>query len=147
MVCEEFVEDVDRFVGVMNRVSNGGFLMGEGGGELGEEWVELEWLKEKGYYGIEEFVANRLEVALRLSWLNCCSSTGKKRGVRLKEKVSAAGVGANVYWRKKGCVDWWEKLDASTRKNVFRVILGKSAKSLVFIIYFLVLSFFVACSK
>ncbi|XP_058221627.1 uncharacterized protein LOC131331748 isoform X4 [Rhododendron vialii] len=128
MVCEEFVENVDRFAGVMDGLSNGGFLRGEGGG-LGEEWVELEWLKEKGYYGIEEFMANRLEVALRLSWLNCCSN-GKKRGVRLKEKASAAGVAANVYWRKKGCVDWWEKLDASTRKNVFRVILGKSAKSL-----------------
>ncbi|KAG5521344.1 hypothetical protein RHGRI_033787 [Rhododendron griersonianum] len=101
------------------------------GGErwVGAEWIELDWLKEKGYYGIEEFVANRLEVASRLSWLNCCSN-GKKKGVRLKDKASAVGVAANAYWRKKGCVDWWEKLDASTRKNVFRVILGKSAKSL-----------------
>jgi len=68
-------------------------------------------------------------VALRFSWLNCCSS-GKKRGVKLKDKVNSAGVAANVYWRKKGCVDWWEKLDASTREKVFRVFLGKSAKSL-----------------
>lgn len=145
MVCEEFVENVDRFVDVMDRVSNGVFLRGEGGG-LGEEWVEFEWLKEKGYYGIEEFVANRLEVALRLSWLNCCGN-GKKRGVRLKEKVSAAGVAANVYWRKKGCVDWWEKLDASTKKNVFQAVLGKSAKSLVLLLgtFFFVLLLLFLC--
>lgn len=109
--------------------------MGERGG-LGQEWIELDWLKEKRYYGIQEFMANRLEVALRLSWLNCCSN-GKKKGVRLKEKASAAGVAANAYWSKKGCVDWWEKLDASTRKNVFWVILGKSAKSLVYLGTFL----------
>lgn len=137
VVCGEFVENVDRFVSVMDRVSNGGFLRGDGGG-LGDDWVELEWLKGKGYYSIEAFLANRLEVALRFSWLNCCSS-GKKRGVKLKDKVNSAGVAANVYWRKKGCVDWWEKLDASTREKVFRVFLGKSAKSLVFLFgaYFL----------
>ncbi|KAG5548406.1 hypothetical protein RHGRI_013932 [Rhododendron griersonianum] len=69
-------------------------------------------------------------VSIRLWFVENVDSYGKKRGVRLKEKASTAGVAANVYWRKKGCVDWWEKLDASTRKNVFRVILGKSAKSL-----------------
>ncbi|CAL5381431.1 unnamed protein product [Camellia sinensis] len=126
-VCEEFVESVDRFVAAMDGVSSGGFLREEEG-ELGSEWVELEWLKGKGYYSIEAFVANRLEVALRLSWLNY--NNGKKRGVKLKEKVSAAGVAANVYWRKKGCMDWWGKLEAATRRNVFRVVLGKSAKSL-----------------
>ncbi|XP_057498206.1 uncharacterized protein LOC130782800 isoform X1 [Actinidia eriantha] len=127
MVCEQFVESVDRFVAAMDGVSNGAFLKGEEGG-LGSEWVELEWLKAKGYYSVEAFVANRLEVALRLSWLNC--NIGKKRGVKLKEKASAAGVAANVYWRKKGCLDWWGKLDAATRRNILRVILGKSAKSL-----------------
>ncbi|PON82942.1 nucleotidyl transferase [Trema orientale] len=111
----------------MDGVSNGAFLRGEES-ELGSDWVELEWLKDKGYYSIESFVANRLEVALRLAWLNC--NSGKKRGVKLKEKVSAAGMAVNVFWRKKGCVDWWENLDASTRRKVFTAILGKAAKSL-----------------
>ncbi|PQM37288.1 uncharacterized protein Pyn_36362 [Prunus yedoensis var. nudiflora] len=62
---------------------------------------------------MEAFVANRLEVALRLAWLSC--SNGKKRGVKLKEKMSAAGLAANVYWRKKGCVDSWGNLDLATR--------------------------------
>ncbi|XP_059651589.1 uncharacterized protein LOC132299140 isoform X2 [Cornus florida] len=126
-VCEEFVENVDRFVGVMDAVSNGGFLRGEESG-LGSDWVELEWLKAKGYYSIEAFVANRLEVALRLSWLN--SNNGKKRGVKLKEKAAAAGMTANAYWRKKGCIDWWRKLDVEMRRKVFTTVLGKAAKSL-----------------
>lgn len=129
-MSDEFVGDLDLFVEVMDGVSNGGFLRGEES-ELGSDWVESKWLKAKGYYGIEAFVANRLEVALRLAWLNGSSGNGKKRGVKLKEKASSAGVAANVFWRKKGCVDWWENLDSSTRKKIFNAVLGKSAKHLV----------------
>ncbi|KAK2650643.1 hypothetical protein Ddye_018132 [Dipteronia dyeriana] len=126
-MSEEFVENVDRFVETLDRVSNGGFLRGEES-ELGGDWVELDWLKAKGYYSVEAFVVNRLEVALRLAWLNC--NNGKKRGVKLKEKVNAAGVAANVFWRKKGCVDWWGNLDVAMRRKVFTATLGKAAKSL-----------------
>lgn len=126
-VCASFVENIDMFVDTMDRISNGAFLRGDENG-LGDEWVELDWLKAKGYYGIEAFVGNRLEVALRLSWMNF--SGGKKRGVKLKEKMNAAGVAANVYWRKKGCVDWWGKLDAATRRRIYLVVLGKTAKPL-----------------
>uniref|UniRef100_A0A7N0ZQR2 Polymerase nucleotidyl transferase domain-containing protein n=1 Tax=Kalanchoe fedtschenkoi TaxID=63787 RepID=A0A7N0ZQR2_KALFE len=125
---EELVEDVVSFVEVMDKVSGEGFLRGEGGGLCGD-WVELSWLKGKGYYGIEAFVANRMEVSLRLAWLNY--SGGKKRGAKLKEKVDVVGVAANVYWRKKGFVDWWEKLDASARRNVVNAILGKKSKALI----------------
>lgn len=127
-VSDNLVEDVDKFVEVMDVVTNGGFLRGEES-RLGEEWVEFEWLKGKGYYGIEAFVVNRLEVALRLSWMNC--SSGKKRGVKLKEKVSLSGVAANVFWRKKGCLDWWGKLDVATKEKIFRAFVGKAAKSMV----------------
>ncbi|KAJ1392080.1 polymerase, nucleotidyl transferase domain [Sesbania bispinosa] len=126
-LAEDLVEDVDRFVEAMDRISNGGFLRGEEA-ELGVDWVELNWLKSKGYYGIEAFLANRIEVSMRLAWLN--SSSGRKRGVKLKEKLNAAGVAANVYWRKKGCVDWWGNLDAVTRKKIFTTIIMKAAKHL-----------------
>ncbi|XP_038682245.1 uncharacterized protein LOC119982767 isoform X2 [Tripterygium wilfordii] len=126
-VSEDFIENVDHFVAAMDKVSNGRFLRGQES-ELGSDWVELEWLKDKGYYSLEDFVASRLEVALRLAWLSC--SGGKKRGVKLKEKVIAAGVAANVFWRKKGCVDWWRKLDLETRRKLSTVALGKAAKFL-----------------
>ncbi|OMP00684.1 PAP/25A-associated [Corchorus olitorius] len=126
-VTEELVENVDRFVEIMDKVSNGAFLRGEES-ELGSDWIELEWLKSKGYYSLEAFVVNRLEVALRLAWLNC--SNGKRRGVKLKEKVNAAGVAANLFWRKKGCVDWWVNLGDATRRKVLTAIIGKAAKSL-----------------
>ncbi|RVW97196.1 hypothetical protein CK203_029956 [Vitis vinifera] len=104
------------------------FQRGEESG-LGSDWVELEWLKAKGYYSIESFVANRLEVALRLAWFNC-GNNGKKRGVKLKEKVNVAGIAANVFWRKKGCIDWWQNLDCAMRRKMIIVVLGKAAKSL-----------------
>ncbi|KAH9733225.1 NTP transf 2 domain-containing protein [Citrus sinensis] len=126
-VSVEFVENVDRFIDIMDEISNGGFLRGEES-ELAGDWVEFDWLKAKGYYSIEAFIVNRLEVGLRLAWLNC--NNGKKRGVKLKEKLNAAGMAANVYWRKKGCVDWWMNLDDAMRRKVLTVILGKAAKSL-----------------
>ncbi|KAK9035977.1 hypothetical protein V6N11_077999 [Hibiscus sabdariffa] len=128
-VAEELVENVDRFVETMDGVSNGAFLRGEES-ELVSDWTELEWLKSKGYYSIEAFVVNRLEVALRLAWLNC--NSGKRRGVKLKEKMKAAGVAANVYWRKKGCLDWWVNLGDAMRKKVFNTVFGKASKSLIF---------------
>ncbi|KAI3416829.1 uncharacterized protein J3R85_015098 [Psidium guajava] len=125
-VSEGFVENVDSFVEAMDKVSNGGFLRGEES-ELGVDWVELRWLKAKGYYTLEAFVANRLEVALRLAWLNC--NSGKKRGVKLKEKLAMASVASNVFWRKKGCVDWWSNLDAEVRQKALTSVFGKSVKA------------------
>lgn len=124
----EFLTNVDRFVETMDAVSNGAFLRGEES-DLGSNWVELEWLKAKGYYTMEAFIANRLEVSLRLAWLN--TNSGKKRGMKLKEKLNAAAASANAYWRKKACADWWQNLDAATHKKIWTCLLGKSAKSLV----------------
>ncbi|XP_012845602.1 PREDICTED: uncharacterized protein LOC105965585 isoform X1 [Erythranthe guttata] len=127
-VSEGLVEDVSRFVGIMDEVTNGEFLRGGEEAEMAGEWAEMGWLKAKGYYSLEEFVVNRMEVALRLAWLN--SNSGKKRGVKLKERMNAAGVAANLFWRKKGCVDWWDKLDDSVKKKVYFAYLGKAARSL-----------------
>lgn len=130
--CEGLVEDVGVFVEVMDSVSDSGFLNGSDWSELGSEWVELGWLKAKGYYSMEAFVANRMEVALRMAWLNSNNNGGKKRGVKLKEKVSnAVGVGANVYWRRRGCVEWWERLNDGVKKRAFRMVLRQFAKSVV----------------
>lgn len=131
--CEGFVQDVSSFAEAMDSVSDSGFLNGGSDwAELGSEWVELGWLKAKGYYSMEAFVVNRMEVALRLAWLNS-NNSGKKRGVKLKEKASnAAGVGANVYWRKKGCIEWWEKLHVGLKKRALQMGLRQAAESLVF---------------
>lgn len=136
------MENVDRFVEVMDEISGGGFLRGEES-EIGEDWVELNWLKMKGYYRIEAFIANRVEVSMRLGWMNSCG--GKRRGVKLKEKMNLAGVAANVYWRKKGCVDWWRNLDSVMRKKVFDTILMKSAKALVWFRFLGILYKFSIC--
>ncbi|XP_073313820.1 uncharacterized protein [Primulina huaijiensis] len=128
-VSEDLVTDGCKFFQIMDEVAGGEFLRGGEEGEIAEEWVELGWLKGKGYYSLEEFVVNKMEVALRLAWMSC--NSGKKRGLRLKERLSAAGMAANLFWRKKRCVDWWEKLDCSVKKKVFCAYLGKAAKSLV----------------
>jgi hypothetical protein len=127
-MAEEFLTNVDRFVETMDVLSDGAFLRGEES-DLGSNWVELEWLKAKGYYSMEAFVANRLEVSMRLAWLN--TNSGKRRGIKLKEKLNAAAAAANSYWRKKACVDWWQNLDAATHKKIWTCLFGKSAKSVV----------------
>ncbi|KAJ9556582.1 hypothetical protein OSB04_011196 [Centaurea solstitialis] len=132
-VSREFVENVDVFVEMMDGVSDGGFLRADESVLMGSlDWLELDWLKAKGYYGLEAFVANRLELALRVSWLRL--NVGKKRGMKVKEKervaCAGAGVAENVYWRKKGCVEWWVKLDDEMKRKVFRMVLGKAARLL-----------------
>ncbi|XXG66468.1 hypothetical protein AAC387_Pa06g0033 [Persea americana] len=130
-VSDDLVADVDRFVSIMDEVSGGGFLRADDGG-LDSSWCELPWLKAKGYYSVQAFVANRIELALRVAWLNC--NGGKKRGAKSKDKEKAAGViagvAANVFWRKKGCLDWWSGLDPGTRRDMLSRVLGRAAKSL-----------------
>lgn len=142
-VSEDLVTDGSKFFQIMDEVAGGEFLRGGEEGEIAGEWVELGWLKGKGYYSLEEFVVNKMEVALRLAWMSC--SGGKKRGLRLKERLSAAGMAVNLFWRKKRCVDWWEKLDSSVKKKVFCAYLGKAAKSLVFVMKFFLNRVFLSC--
>lgn len=133
-VAEEFVADVDCFVEAMDGISGGRFLRGEVEG-LGAPWVEMDWLKDMGYYSMEAFLASRIEVALRLSWL--ASMKGKKMKVgKVKEKeiaaaVAGAGVAANMFWRKKRCIDWWVGLGVECRRTMMVTILGKASKFLV----------------
>lgn len=118
---------MDQFVELMDGVSNGNFLIGEEGG-LGEEWKEVGWLKDKGYFSLEEFVANQLEVVLRRRWGKRGGGGGKGKG---KGKVNGGDGGESVFWRKKGCLDWWEGIDLERRKAVCFGFCGKAAKSLV----------------
>ncbi|KAM0935770.1 putative polynucleotide adenylyltransferase [Dioscorea sansibarensis] len=133
-VAEDFVADVGCFVETMDGISGGRFLRGEVEG-LGAPWVEMDWLKDMGYYSMEAFLANKIEVALRLSWL--ASAKGKKMKVgKGKEKeiaaaVAGACVAANVFWRKKRCIDWWVGLGAECRRTMLVTLLGKESKFLV----------------
>ncbi|KAH9291550.1 hypothetical protein KI387_043263, partial [Taxus chinensis] len=70
-------KDVNRFVCVMDAISDGEFLRSKGPFvALKWNWEELPWLKAKGYYSLAAFIAYKLELSLRLSWLN---SHAKKR--------------------------------------------------------------------
>ncbi|XP_033143422.1 uncharacterized protein LOC103858376 isoform X1 [Brassica rapa] len=130
VMAEELLANVDHFVETMDALSSGSFLRGEETDLGSSDWVELEWLKAKGYYTMEAFIANRLEVSLRLAWLN--TSNGKKRGMKLREKLNAAAAAANAYWRTKACVDWWQNLEAATHKKIWTCLLAKSAKSVIY---------------
>lgn len=129
-VSEDLVEDAERFVAVMDGISSGGFLGDVGLGGPQSAWQESEWLKGKGYYSMEAFIANRVELALRLSWQDCHGGK-KQRVVKAKDRIGIAALAANVFWRKKGCIDWWLGLDPGTRKKITVTFLRKGAKSLV----------------
>ncbi|KAF3780648.1 Non-canonical poly(A) RNA polymerase [Nymphaea thermarum] len=127
-VSEDFVRDLDGFVAVMDGVSNGEFLRTTTASSAGTEWEELPWLKAKGYYSVESFLANKMELALRFSWGNL---RGKKRGVKVKSGSNAAGIVENVLSRKRGSIDWWNGLEGRIKKQVFHMVSKKAAKALV----------------
>jgi hypothetical protein len=137
-VAEAFLADLDGFVAAMDEISGGRFLCsGEAEVDLAalacQDFPELPWLNDKGYYVIEAFVANRLEIALRMSWAAAGGGGGGGRkavrvGKGVKEK---AGLAANAFWREKGYVDWWMRLEPRMRARIMGAFFGKGAVALV----------------
>lgn len=129
-ISEDLLQDPEKFVMAMDEISSGGFLRENDLNTSQSSWVEFEWLKAKGYYSIESFLANKLELALRMSWLECHG--GKKpRAGKSRARVGTAGIAANVFWRQKGCLDWWLGLGPGVRKKIILLFLCKGAKTLV----------------
>lgn len=136
----------------MDEISGGRFLCGDGEVDLvamvGEEFPELPWLKAKGYYVIEEFVANWVEIALRMSWAAAGGGGGGGGGGRKAVRVGKgvkekAGLAANAFWREKGYVDWWMRLEPRVRARIMGAFFGKGTTALV--ICLLVLHFEIIC--
>ncbi|KAJ4804100.1 Non-canonical poly(A) RNA polymerase PAPD5 [Rhynchospora pubera] len=135
-VSEKFVSDIDRFVEVMDAITGGRFLTGEeniGTGKA-EKWPEMAWLKDKGYYSLESYIANRLEIALIISWREANGGGGRKgkggKGVKDKAVAATSGMAANVFWRKKGCLDWWDRLDQRQRHKALDAFVGKASRTM-----------------
>ncbi|EEC81146.1 hypothetical protein OsI_24054 [Oryza sativa Indica Group] len=102
---------------------------------VGEEFPELPWLKAKGYYVIEEFVANWVEIALRMSWAAAGGGGGGGGGGRKAVRVGKgvkekAGLAANAFWREKGYVDWWMRLEPRVRARIMGAFFGKGTTAL-----------------
>nr|BAD45445.1 nucleotidyltransferase-like [Oryza sativa Japonica Group] len=138
-VAEELLGDLDGFVAAMDEISGGRFLCGDGEVDLvamvGEEFPELPWLKAKGYYVIEEFVANWVEIALRMSWAAAGGGGGGGGGGRKAVRVGKgvkekAGLAANAFWREKGYVDWWMRLEPRVRARIMGAFFGKGTTAL-----------------
>ncbi|WVZ79006.1 hypothetical protein U9M48_026637 [Paspalum notatum var. saurae] len=137
-VAEALLADLDGFVAAMDAISGGRFLCcGEAEVDLaalaGEDFPELPWLDAKGYYVVEEFVANRLEIALRMSWAVAAGGggAGGRKAVRVGKGVKEkAGLAANAFWREKGYVDWWMRLEPRMRARIMGAFFGKGAMAL-----------------
>ncbi|KQK17066.1 uncharacterized protein LOC100844132 isoform X2 [Brachypodium distachyon] len=137
-VAEALLADLDAFVAAMDEISGGRFLRcGDGEVDLAalacEEFPELPWLKAKGYYVIEEFVANWVEIALRMSWAAAAGGGGGggKKAVRVGKSVKdKAGLASNTFWREKGYVDWWMRLELPVRVRIMGAFFGKGAIAL-----------------
>ncbi|KAL5224127.1 hypothetical protein ABZP36_010766 [Zizania latifolia] len=137
-VSEALLADLDVFLAAMDEISGGKFLCcGDGEVDLaamaGEEFPELPWLKAKGYYVIEEFVASWVETALRMSWAAAGGGGGGggRKAVRVGKGVKEkAGLAANAFWREKGYVDWWMRLEPRVRARIMGAFFGKCAAAL-----------------
>ncbi|XP_025810971.1 uncharacterized protein LOC112888836 isoform X4 [Panicum hallii] len=136
-VAEAFLADLDGFVAAMDEISGGRFLCsGEGEVDLNalacQDFPELPWLNAKGYYVIEEFVANRLEIALRMSWAAAGGGgVGGRKAARVGKGVKEkAGLAANAFWREKGYVDWWMRLEPRMRARIMGAFFGKESINL-----------------
>ncbi|XP_015694239.1 uncharacterized protein LOC102706205 isoform X2 [Oryza brachyantha] len=124
----------------MDEISGGKFLCcGDGEVDLtalaAEEFPELPWLQAKGYYVVEEFVGNWVEIALRMSWAAAAAGGGGggagRKAVRVGKGVKEkAGLAANAFWRGKGYVDWWMRLEPRVRARIMGAFFGKGTTAL-----------------
>ncbi|KAL6873773.1 hypothetical protein ACP4OV_013855 [Aristida adscensionis] len=132
-VAEPLLADLDAFVAAMDHISAGGFLSC-GHPDLASlashDFPELPWLKAKGYYVVEEFLANRVEIALRMSWALAGGAAPRKPPRLLKALKDKPALAANAFWREKGYVDWWMKLEPRVRASITGAFFGKGALAL-----------------
>ncbi|KAJ7543957.1 hypothetical protein O6H91_09G060100 [Diphasiastrum complanatum] len=139
----EFVEDVDEFIGAMDTLSYHAFLGNPCISGSSSPWDETQWLKCMGYYTMPAYVVNKLEFALWSGWISALGTkrpskpSTKSRKAHTSEHVTSsclpyvyetAALAARICKKRQGCVKWWSKVNAETRKDVFKVALIAATK-------------------
>lgn len=99
----------------------------------------------QGYYSIAAFIANKLEIAI---WSSYTFSMGSKRASknswssktneslrpnripgRCIDVLESAAVAQSLHGRKRGCVDWWDRVGSDVKEKTVRAALGAATKS------------------
>jgi hypothetical protein len=69
-----------------------------------------------------------------MSWATAMAAGGGggKKAVRVGKCVKdKAGLASTAFWREKGYVDWWMRLEPQVRARITGAFFGKSAIALV----------------
>ncbi|CAK9867158.1 unnamed protein product [Sphagnum jensenii] len=144
-ITDKLVENLERFLALMDEVSYGLFLV-HPLESVASPWEETPWLQVQGYYSMAAFIANKLEIAIWSSWI--CSGVGKRpsrggvRGSKVSEPVKnnssmvrvanvsgTATIAQSIYRRRQGCLDWWNEVGSNVKEKTVKVALAAATKS------------------
>ncbi|CAM6038846.1 unnamed protein product [Sphagnum compactum] len=144
-ITDKLVENLERFLALMDEVSYGLFLV-HPLESVASPWEETSWLQVQGYYSMAAFIANKLEIAIWSSWI--CSGVGKRpsrggvRGSKVSEPVKnnssmvraadvseTATIAQSIYRRRQGCLDWWNEVGSNVKEKTVKVALAAATKS------------------
>lgn len=135
-ISEDLLSTPDQFFATMNIITCGEFLSSIGVISQDTSMEELPWLKSMGYYTLAAFVANKVELAMQLAWLqdegshrppkNLCKEI-RKTGVLSKARKQDVAAMA-VLKRYKAFKDWWITLREDSRVKLLSLAVARAAK-------------------
>lgn len=142
-LSSELAENLDVFLEVMGEISYGEFLE-HPLGLTASPWEETPWLQVQGYYSVAAFIANKLEICI---WSSYSLSMGSKRSFKnqwiiktsesLRSKwtsgrsvdvLESAAAAQSLHERKRGCIDWWNRVDCDLKEKTVRSALIAATK-------------------
>lgn len=103
-----------------------------------------ECCQVQGYYSVAAFIANKLEICI---WSSYSLSMGSKRSFKnqwiiktsesLRSKwtsgrsvdvLESAAAAQSLHERKRGCIDWWNRVDCDLKEKTVRSALIAATK-------------------
>lgn len=119
--------------------------MGRGCSSLVSRTQKIGLWQVQGYYSVAAFIANKLEISI---WSSYTLSMGSKRASknswssktneslrpyrihgRCIDVLESAAVAQSLHGRKRGCVDWWDRVGSDVKEKSVRAALVAAAKS------------------
>lgn len=144
VVTRAFLEDPQKLVRNLDRLTLGQFLQAPCGQQALGSWDETPWLHSMGYCALPFYIANRLELAIWAAWFKSNPARGLKNPSletakgRPKSRLSKAasqqqsgGASAVSSLEKhRSLQGWWQKLGVARKAQVLQAGVARLGRQL-----------------
>lgn len=106
---------------------------------------KIKLLQVQGYYSVAAFIANKLEISIwscynfsigtkrssKNSWSSKTNESLRSNRIpgRCIDVLESAALAQSLQCRKRGCVDWWDRVGSDVREKSVRSALVAATKT------------------